>query len=84
MKTVVGRRMTKRKSSKNRTGTAENIAPRHWLVSGILSAAFIGASLALSAWVNPKFGRVMHWDWVAGGAPVLFALPTLALRRRWV
>ena len=58
--------------------------PRNWLLSAVIAMAFISASLALSAWINPKFGRVMHWDWVAGGAPVLFALFTLALRRRWV
>jgi hypothetical protein len=76
--------MAKQKTSDIRTRKAESIVPRSWIVSAVLSAAFIGASLALSAWVNPKLGRVMHWDWVAGGAPLLFVLLTLAFRRRWV
>ena len=49
-----------------------------------LAAAIIGVSLAISAVVNPLFGRFVHWDWVAAGGPVGFVLLTIAFRRRWV
>lgn len=41
-------------------------------------------SVALSAAINPLFGRFVHWDWMAILAPTIFVLVVTALRRRWV
>ena len=63
---------------------AAALAPRSWVVSASWAAVFVGVGIALSATINPLFGRYVHWDWMAGLAPTLFALATVALRRRWV
>ena len=44
----------------------------------------VGASIAVSAVVNPLFGRYVHWDWMAGLAPTLYVIAVIAVRRRWV
>ena len=67
-------------SINSRTGPVK----RSWPVSLGWAAALVGISVALSAAVNPLFGRYVHWDWMAGLAPTLFVLLTVALRRRWV
>ncbi len=59
-------------------------AKRSWLVSFGLAAALVGVGVALSAVVNPVFGRYVHWDWMAGVAPAMLLLIAVALRRRWV
>ena len=59
-------------------------AKRSWLVSFGLAAALVGVGVALSAVVNPVFGRYVHWDWMAGVAPAMLLLLAVALRRRWV
>ncbi len=59
-------------------------AKRGWLVSLGLAAALVGVGVALSAVVNPVFGRYVHWDWMAGVAPAMLLLLAVALRRRWV
>ena len=63
-----------------RTGRAK----RSWPVSLGWAAALVVIVVALSAVVNPLFGRYVHWDWMAGLAPTLLVLLTLALCRRWV
>ena len=61
------------------------VTPRRpWAVSLGMAALFVGLGVALSAAINPLFGRYVHWDWMAGLAPTLFATFALALRRRWV
>jgi len=57
---------------------------RSWLVSLAMAAAVVGASILVSAVVNPLFGRSVHWDWMAGLAPTLYVISVIALRRRWV
>ena len=57
---------------------------RSWPVALAWAGALVGASIVLSAVVNPLFGRFVHWDWMAVLAPTLFVLITLSLRRRWV
>ena len=59
-------------------------APRGWPVSLLWATVIVGGSIALSATINPLFGRYVHWDWMAGVAPVSFVLLLLAFRRRWV
>ena len=59
-------------------------AKRSWVVSLGLAAALVGVGVALSAVVNPVFGRYVHWDWMAGVAPAMLLLLAVALRRRWV
>ena len=44
----------------------------------------VGVSIAVSASVNPLFGRAVHWDWMAVLAPTLLVGLILAFRRRWV
>jgi hypothetical protein len=62
----------------------ETLAPRGWAVSLLWAVGIVGVSIALSATINPLFGRYVHWDWMAGVAPVSFALIVAAFRRRWV
>ena len=76
--------MGKAANSKNRRGQAATMTPRSWPVSALWAGVFVGAGILLSATINSLFGRYMHWDWMAGLAPTLFVLATVALRRRWV
>ena len=76
--------MGKAAGSKGRRGQGAAMIPRSWPVSALWAAVFVGAGILVSATVNPLFGRSVHWDWMAGLAPTLFALATVALRRRWV
>ncbi len=69
---------------KQNNKTAEKLDPRSWVFSLGWAAVIVGVSIALSATINPIFGRYVHWDWMAGVAPVSFTLLTLALRRRWI
>ena len=63
---------------------AKVLVKRSWPVAVAWAGTFVGAAVILSAVVNPLFGRVVHWDWMAGLAPTLFVLLALSLRRRWV
>ena len=76
--------MGKAAGPRGRRGQAAATTPRSWRVSALWAAAFVGAGILVSATVNPLFGRSVHWDWMAGLAPTLFALAAVALRRRWV
>ena len=58
--------------------------PRGWAYSLLWALLIVGLSIVASATINPLFGRAVHWDWMAGVAPVGFVLVTLAFRRRWV
>jgi len=60
------------------------IVPRSWVVSAIVAAVVLAVTLTLSATINPLFRRAVHWDWVAGIAPVSFVAVLLATRNRWV
>ena len=57
---------------------------RSWPVALAWAGGLTGGSVMLSAVVNPLFGRLVHWDWMAGLAPTLFFLIAISLRRRWV
>ena len=57
---------------------------RSWRVSFAASALVVGASLSISAVLNPVIGRTVHWDWAATLASVLLVALTLALRQRWI
>ena len=57
--------------------------PRSWVFSLFFAATIVGLAVILSATVNPLFGRSVHWDWMAGVAPVGFAALTMAFRRGW-
>ena len=58
--------------------------PRSWVSSLTWAVAIVGVSIIASAAINPLFGRYVHWDWMAGVAPVSFAVLAIAFRRRWV
>ena len=66
--------------ARHRKASVEALAPRSWGVSLSWAAAVIGLALVASATINPLFGRSVHWDWMAGIAPVAFATPSLRLR----
>jgi len=57
---------------------------RSWLFSLGLALTIVGVGVALSAVVNPLLGRYVHWDWMAGVAPMALVLLALAIHRRWV
>ena len=57
---------------------------RRWVTSVLWAALIVGIGVILSAVLNPLVDRAVHWDWMAGIAPISFALFALALRRRWV
>ncbi len=57
---------------------------RSWPVVLAWAGALVGGTVILSAVVNPLFGRYVHWDWMAGLAPVLFVVLAVSLRRRWM
>ena len=69
---------------KNNGSNSREIVPRSWVVSATVAAAVLAVTLTLSATINPMFGRAVHWDWVAGIAPVSFVAVLLATRNRWV
>ena len=55
--------------------------PRSWVLSLVWATAIVGVSIIASATLNPLFDRSVHWDWMAGVAPVGFAALTMAFRR---
>jgi len=71
------------KSRSSRIGDVA-VVPRGWTFSLTWAVAIVGLSIVASATINPLFGRYVHWDWMAGVAPVGFILVTMAFRRRWV
>ena len=58
--------------------------PRSWVLSLSWATAIVGLSIIASATINPLFERSVHWDWMAGVAPVGFVALTMAFRRGWV
>jgi uncharacterized membrane protein YdcZ (DUF606 family) len=73
-----------KKNGSNSRATKPVLVTRSWVVSGIVAAVVLSVTLTLSATINPLFGRAVHWDWVAGIAPVTFVAVVLATRKRWV
>lgn len=71
-------------TKKQTNQTVEKPDPRSWVFSLVWAAVIVGVSIIISATINPIFGRYVHWDWMAGVAPVSFILLTLAFRRRWI
>ena len=59
-------------------------ASRSWFVSLRWAAVVVGIAVAFSAVLTPLIGRTVHWDWMAGLAPILLIVLTIAIRRRWV
>lgn len=57
---------------------------RSWSVSVLSALVLVGFTVLLSAVVNPMFGRYVHWDRVAVGAPIAVVVLAVALRRRWI
>lgn len=62
----------------------ETTARRGWGASLGLAVVFVATVIGLSAVLNPLLGRHVHWDWVAGLAPMLLFILAIALRRRWL
>jgi hypothetical protein len=62
----------------------DEVGVRTWAVSLFWAALLVGVAIVASATINPLFGRFVHWDWMAGVAPVGFVTMALAFRRRWV
>ncbi len=63
---------------------AAGTVSRSWAFSLFWAAVVVGAAIVASATINPLFGRFVHWDWMAGVAPVGFISLALAFRKRWV
>ena len=57
---------------------------RGWPVALAWAGALVGVLVVLSAVVNPLIERSVHWNWMAGLAPTLLVVLTLAIRWRWV
>lgn len=57
---------------------------RSWSVSVLSALVLVGFAVLLSALINPLFGRYVHWNWVAVGAPLASVLLAVALRYRWL
>ncbi len=78
--------MTKRAMGKGQAGggTTDPPGSRTWTLSLFWAALVVGVAIVASATINPLFGRFVHWDWMAGVAPVGFVTMALAFRRRWV
>ena len=78
--------MAKRATGRRRESSAGTgpTGSRTWPVSLFWAALFVGVAIVASATINPLFGRFVHWDWMAGIAPVGFVTMALAFRRRWV
>ena len=53
---------------------------QRWRVRLAAAALVVGASVSISAVLNPVIGRTVHWDWAAALASVLLVALTLALR----
>ncbi len=60
------------------------VEPRSWVISVIVAAVILAITITLSATINPLLGRAVHWDWVAGIAPVSFVAVLLSTRNRWL
>ena len=78
--------MAKRTLGRGR-GSAGATGPpgsRTWAFSLFWAALVVGVAIVGSATINPLFGRFVHWDWMAGVAPVGFVVLAVAFRRRWV
>ena len=72
-------------AKKNRSSTVSaGVEPRSWVISVVVAAVILAITLTLSATINPLFGRAVHWDWVAGIAPVAFLAVLLSTRKRWL
>ena len=67
-----------------RAKAGKDSVQRGWPVALAWAGALVGGAVILSAVVNPLFGRSVHWDWMAGLAPMLFVVLSFTLRRRWV
>ncbi len=78
--------MAKRATGRGREGggTTGPSGSRTWTFSLLWAALIVGVAIVASATINPLFGRFVHWDWMAGVAPVGFVALALAFRRRWV
>ena len=78
--------MAKRATGRGRRGGGTTGPPgsRTWAFSLFWAALVVGVAIVGSATINPLFGRFVHWDWMAGVAPVGFVALALAFRRRWV
>ena len=78
--------MAKRATGRGREsgGTTGTPGSRTWVFSLFWAALVVGVAIVASATINPLFGRFVHWDWMAGVAPVGFVALALAFRRRWV
>lgn len=77
--------MTTAKKNRSSSSTAHaKIAPRSWVISVIVAAVILAITITLSATINPLFGRAVHWNWVAGIAPVAFLAVLLSTRNRWL
>ncbi len=78
--------MAKRATGRGRGsgGTTDQPGSRTWTFSLFWAALVVGVAIVASATINPLFGRFVHWDWMAGIAPVGFVTLALAFRRRWV
>lgn len=64
-------------------GQGSRAGKRSWRSAISISVAMLAVGIAVSATVNPLFGRAVHWDWMAVLAPVLLVAMTLVLRNRW-
>ena len=60
------------------------MTPRGWSLSLFWATTIVGLSIIASATINPRCDRAVHWDWMAGVAPVGFVALTMAFRRGWV
>jgi hypothetical protein len=67
----------------SRPGQESRTSKRSWRSAISISVAMLAVGIAVSATVNPLFGRAVHWDWMAVLAPVLLVAMTLVLRNRW-
>ena len=74
---------TKRKKGSSTSGDQQSLEKRSWARSVAISVAVVGVGIVISATVNPLFDRAVHWDWMAGVAPVGFAALIMAFRRGW-
>ncbi|MBI4312857.1 MAG: hypothetical protein HY681_13925 [Chloroflexi bacterium] len=57
---------------------------RSWAASLSWATLLVAVAIGLSVTINPLLGRRVHWDWTLPLALALFAVLSLALRRRWM